>query len=56
MKRLLILSLSILTALTTFAAQENTDITSTEGIVLGDFVAEETMKSDLLQMLANFAT
>ena len=28
----------------------------TEGTVLGDFVAEETMKHDLLQMLANFAT
>lgn len=56
MKRLLTLSLSILTALTTFAAQENTGITSTESTVLGDFVSEETMKSDLLQMLANFAT
>ena len=28
----------------------------TEGVVLDDFVAEETMKADLLQMLANFAT
>ena len=28
----------------------------TEGVVLGDFVAEGTMKNDLLQMLANFAT
>jgi len=28
----------------------------TEGTVLGDFVAEETMQADLLQMLANFAT
>lgn len=56
MKRLLTLSLSILTALTVFAAQENTDVTTTESIVLGDFVAEETMKTDLLQMLANFST
>ena len=28
----------------------------TEGVVLGDFVAEGAMKADLLQMLANFAT
>ena len=28
----------------------------TEGVVKGDFVAEPQMKSDLLQMLANFAT
>ncbi len=28
----------------------------TEGVVLSDFVAEPQMKSDLLQMLANFAT
>ena len=28
----------------------------TEGTVLGDFIAESDMKSDLLQMLANFAT
>ena len=28
----------------------------TEGTVLSDFVAESQMKSDLLQMLANFAT
>ena len=31
------------------------DASPTEGTVLSDFVAEETMQSDLLQMLANFA-
>ena len=32
------------------------DVSPTEGTVLCDFVAEDAMKSDLLQMLANFAT
>ena len=32
------------------------EVSPTEGTVLSNFVAEETMKADLLQMLANFAT
>ena len=36
--------------------EEPEEVSPTEGTVVSDFVAEKTMKSDLLQMLANFAT
>ena len=40
-----------------YVEPEFPEVTSpTEDAVTGDFVAEETMKGDLLQMLANFAT
>ena len=38
------------------APEDPENVSPTEGTVLGNFVAEETMKADLLQMLANFAT
>ena len=39
------------------AGPTETDVDSpTEGTILADFVGEETMQADLLQMLANFAT
>ena len=47
MKKLLTLLIALLTLNAPISAQTT---------VLGDFVAEENMKSDLLQMLANFAT
>jgi len=36
--------------------EEPEEVSPTEGTVFSDFVAEKEMKSDLLQMLANFAT
>ena len=55
MKARILFLLSFL-VLTTSAQDNTTDVKSpTEGAISGDFVAESTMKADLMQMLANFS-